>query len=51
MDEAEVRIFVAMTRLRSVIGEFAIELQATKEELKTLTDITISDVYLKLGME
>lgn len=38
MDEAEKKVFSTLTRLRTVLGIYIIELRATDEEIKTLVD-------------
>lgn len=51
MDDAEVKVFVAVTRLRGVIGEFVIELKATREDVEAIFNENLDDILLKLGIE
>lgn len=49
MDEAEVKVFSAITRLRNILGEFIIEMNANREEVMCIIEENLDDIIAKVG--
>ena len=51
MDEFDQKLVVAITRLRTALGTFVIELNSTKKDILDLTNIELDMMFRKLGKE
>lgn len=51
MDDAELKVFSAVARLRNVIGEFVIEMKANRKEVMLIVEENLDDIIAKVGDE